>query len=500
MRRTAVLVLCFCMVLCLFGCGKKAPEYHMELDTNEKKIACEFLGEDTSKAVALTENDKSEIYSFLNGISVEYVGNDIFMTEEALGRIKTEVAVESHRFCALDAEKKLTTEHMIEIVKANNRAYIENLPVGAIGIEHPDEDFLREICELIVDTLNAMSKRLPDIDFERVYCNLGNLKIVYKKGMVDNAQVTAEMVLQTSPNMFEIANNMSGENACRNIVVHEIMHIIQMGCACEEIPNCTRRCGFSFYWDDFALNTSDFGWFSEGSAERSMCNLTGDEPYTYKTMINYICLLNLATMLDEGVPANYAETLSFYADSQKLFELLECDTEQDEYEAVNMMIAANIINTQPQPIMSEYGEKYGVDIEDDAVVKDWINRLKPAFCLTLTKVFYKNLAECLASRKDITLNDVCYIIALFEESLDNLIRYSNEDTKKYNEQFLSEYEAIRTELFERISAASGVDVAAAFADYSMVTVASGKATANASLKWNDADKNLFYLERTDYLR
>ena len=129
--------------------------------------------------------------------------------------------------------------------------------------------------------------------------------------MVDNARMTADMVMNIGPNMFEIVDLMSGENGCRDVVVHEIMHIMQMGCKCEGIEHCTRRGGFLYRGDDFELNTTDFGWLFEGSAERMMCNITGDVALTYKYMINYICTANLATTLRNDVPANYLETLSF---------------------------------------------------------------------------------------------------------------------------------------------------------------------------------------------
>lgn len=58
------------------------------------------------------------------------------------------------------------------------------------GLEEPDEIFIVEMCTLIIDTKNALNEQITDTDYNRVYCNLGKLKILYKKGMVDNAHAS----------------------------------------------------------------------------------------------------------------------------------------------------------------------------------------------------------------------------------------------------------------------------------------------------------------------
>lgn len=99
--------------------------------------------------------------------------------------------------------------------------------------------------------------------------------------MLSYAEVSKDMVLSISKNNTEIVLNMKDENGLRNVLVHETMHIIQLGCECEDIDHCERRAGISVYWDGFTLNTTDWTWFVEGSAERNMCNLTGEDATTY---------------------------------------------------------------------------------------------------------------------------------------------------------------------------------------------------------------------------
>ncbi len=68
----------------------------------------------------------------------------------------------------------------------------------------------------------------------------------------------------------------------------------------------------------------------------------------------------------------------------------------------------------------------------------------------------------------------------------------------YNSDFILWYKQLRQDLFEKIKEDSGVDVAALYKEYSVFENEKDH-IANASLKWNDTEKNNFLLERTDYL-
>jgi len=52
-------------------------------------------------------------------------------------------------------------------------------------------------------------------------------------------------------------------------------------------------------------------------------------------------------------------------------------------------------------------------------------RVKPSVFITLSKNFYGNLAHAAAAREDITLEDVLYLITLFETDLNALHSPSN---------------------------------------------------------------------------
>ena len=490
--KVCALILCLTVILSLSACTKSSKSYNMALTESHNEYDLVVNSADDSKIITLPRETINSLCSTIDGIQVVFPYSNLFETEECFNRLQTTVSVLEHD-SIFDSFASLTLSSLLDKVKQNNATYIE---VNTFGYEQPKDDFLTEISKLIIDTISKLKEQHPDIDYNRVLCNLSNLKILYKKGMVDNAQVTADMVMNISPNMFEIVDLMSGENGCRNVVVHEIIHIVQMGCKCESIEHCTRRCGFSYRWDDFELNTTDFGWLFEGSAERMMCNITGDVALTYKHMINYICTANLATTLKSDVPANCLETLSFYSDIDKVYELFGCCTKEEKIEILNMLIATNIIQMAPDEFLGAYELTYKEDVSDPNTIDKINYTLKPSVCVVLTKVFYKQLLDILSDNTPITVNDLLFIINLFEANLDNHLKYSNSNYQSYNEDFLKTYLSLRNEFFDALSNINDIDFSEQYETYSMLA---DENTINASLKWLTKDKTDFLTERLEYL-
>ncbi len=496
MKRVITVFLCLIMILSLVACKQKNSDNNQKEDYDDREVILDndLTDEQKNSTLALKDNsakvyidsyDAENFLGYLDKITIDYPYSDLFETEECYNRLNITIDVKNHKFSALNSKQELDVNYLADIVLKNNKEYLSNIKNNTFGLEIPEDSYLKEVCGLIVDTVNKLKKEHSNINYNRVYCNLGNLKIMYKKGMIQNAQVNEKIVLTISPNMLKIVENTYGENASRNVIIHEIMHIVQLGCDCEQINNCGRRCGISYMWNDFKVNTSDFSWLSEGSAERSMCNLTGDSPITYENMINYLTTLNLCSVADKKITANYAETICFYDDINILYNMFGAETVEDKYEILNMMIAINIILSEPDDILNL--------IKDD---KDKVSlMLKPKVATAFTKYFYKNLTLLLSSETNVTTNDICYLISLFEVNLDNLLRFSN-GNNAYNDDFIVMYKSLRSKFFSKIK---NVDNLTDLYNNYSVFCDSNEKTVNASLKWNTKEKNIFLLERTDYL-
>lgn len=499
MKKGICLILCCFIILSTFaGCGSskiKMPDADLDFSSVEKQYSVSFQSEDRSEELRLSI-DKADTYAdFISEIDPDYFCSDMYGTDECYGRIFTDSSVESHAFMALDSNGKLSAEHLREIVKANNQKFYEESKTAKNFYTEPDDELMLSICKLIVDTTGEIKNRYPDIDYDCVYCNLGNLKIFYKAGLLSYAQVTVDMIMQLSNSTLQIANIMNGDSAIRDVIIHEIMHVIQFGCSCEKTEHCERHVGFTYRWDDVIFQGNDWSWLVEGSAELNMCMLTGDNPITYQNKINYIQSLNLATFLKKNIPADYAQTLSFYDDPNMLFELFGAKSDKEITEIANLMGAIQVLQEAPDEFIKAYEDKYKVDTSQSEELDKLRYTLKPAICVALAKSFYKDLAYALSDYDGVTTNDVFYLIRIFEAAMDYHLIYSNHERDVINQPFLEKYKQMREAFFEMLPS---VDESVYFA-YEMFSD-KDKTSANAAFGWLDNSKKTFLLERTDFLK
>lgn len=466
-----------------------------KLDTNftGRQVTYNFA-DDPAEYISLSVDGAAAVLEAVAAQQPDYCDQDLYQLDEVKSRLHFDASVENHQHNGLDPTGKLTAVHLAELVKTNNETFLESKPFGYENVT--DEAYILALCNVIVDTVNAMHETYPDIDWQRVYCNLGNLKILYDVGMLSYAQVNDKLVLAISKHNTGIVLNMKGEDAFRNVLVHETMHLIQIGCTCEQIENCTRRCGICIYWEDFKLNTTDWGWMFEGAAERNMCNLTGGNATTYQYKMDYLCSFTVSTLLREETKADTMETLHFYDDPQRLFDAFGCETEAEREELLCAVIALNTFQMQPERFMDAYAEKYGHDLrQDEDALNDFCFRTKIPVCTTLAREFFTNLVAYLQT-EEVTTSDLFFLLNLFEGHMNQHLNFSVEYKKPINAPFVESYTAMRQALFEALEANHPeMDLNTMYAAYEILTEEN---KLNASWTSLPTAKRTFLAERAQW--
>lgn len=447
-----------------------------------------------SETLSLSEAGAAAVHTAVAQIQTEYPYKEMYQLEEVKNRLDFDATVENHQFSALNEADKLDASHLAALVKENNNDFLATKPFGYTQVE---EDYIAELCDFIVKIVDTMAKKYPEVDWPRVYCNLGNLKILYDTGMLSYAQVTQDMILAISKNNTEIVLNMKGEDGFSRVLTHEIMHIIQIGCLCENIENCGRRAGIAVYWDDFTLNTTDWTWMVEGSAERHMCMLTGGEAVSYRYKMDYLCSLTMSVLLRDSVNADTMETLCFHDDPQLLFDAFGCENESQKDELLNMMITLQVLQMQPKSFHLAYTEETGIDLMSDTDAMDRFSySLKPAICITLAKEFYQNLIPFL-QENELSYNDLFFLINLFEGHLNQHLTYSNQAKTEINRPFITAYNTMRSALFAALEQDNpGLDITTLYFDYDITF--SGEELLNAELGMLSSEKRAFLTERAQW--
>lgn len=497
MKKIVCLVLAFAMVIACGACcapteAPSRPPLSTEFVRRENAYG---FSAQPSETLQISSARVAQVQEVVSQMQPDYTYEALYGLEEVKNRLDFDASVEQHQFCALNDRGVLDGEHLAELVKANNGAYMAEEPFGYTVVE---EDYIAQLCDFIAVVVNVMTEKYPDVDWQRVYCNLGNLKILYDVGMLSFAEVSPDMVLSISKNNTQIVLTLKGEDGFTRVLTHEIMHIIQIGCACEQIENCGRRAGIAMYWNDFTLNTADWTWMAEGSAERNMCNLTGGEAVTYQYKMDYLCSMTLSVLLRDAVHADTMETICFYDDPQLLFDAFGCETEAQRDELIKMMITLQVLQIQPKSFHIAYTEQTGVDLlADEEAMNRFSYMLKPAICITLAKEFYENLLLFLQEQQ-LTCNDLFFLLNLFEGHVNQHLLYTREDRLEVNQPFLDAYTAIRAALFSALEQDNpGLELAAMYAQYDMG--ASGDQLLNADLAMLPETKRAFLAERAKWM-
>ncbi len=487
------------LVLTLNGCGKQSSkqlsDFTFSAGTKTHSVA--FQSEDASPRFSLSEEAAQDFIERLSQNKLAYAHEEFYGAEDCYDRIFTDCTVTRHQKSALDADGNLTAAHLAEIVVQNNAEWL-SAEKSRVDLYTPVEgDQLASVCQLIVETVDHLRQQYPDMDYDRVFCNLGSLKVFFKTGMMSIGAVAPDMTLSLSEHMLKLADILSESDGTRNVLIHEIVHMTQLGCACEQIEHCIRHVGIAYMWDDVPFDGCNWSWFFEASAEQMMSRITGDELLIYQSMVGYLQSIDLVTFLQEDVPAYYAETISFYQDPNLLFRLFGCNTREDNLEIVKMMRAIDVVQMSPDDFIDAYAQKYQVDTSDDANLVKLRRELKPAIMLTFTKSFYRTLANALASKAGISANDVCFLIRLFEASLEHHITYSDRERDEVNLPFLTLYRQIRADFFSLLEEPDHAlkDI---FWEYQPF-VNGDSAEANASFDWLPQEKQQFLLDRTEAL-
>lgn len=501
MKRIIVFLLCALLFAGAFsGCAggaRKTATPDLAFSSKPQTYQTAFSDEDGSPTLRLDAAAAEAFEAQAAAIEADFPYRALYGVDACFDRIFTDCAVTRHECSALDANGELTAEHLRDLVRENNRQFRESGEYINTFFQDVSDEYLLALCQLIVDTITEMQKRCPEIDYARVYCNLAALKVFVKVSSLDFAAVTPDMLLELGNGSLKIADLMADGSGVRNVLVHEIMHVIQYGCSCEKIDHCERHAGITYCWDDVSLQGNDWQWLPEASAEQYMTLLTGEEAMTYQEKINYLQSVNLATFLVGDIPANYAETICFYNDPERLFRIFRADSREEITEVAELMEAIQIIQYLPSDFRQAYEEAYGADLSTDEEAAKVRIALKPALCLAFSKAFYRNLAYALAEREGITAHDLYYLLRLFEAAMEVHTKYTDPERLEINQPFLDGYKALRAAFFRLLQENGAAVDEASYLAYEPFTA--DRRTVNASFRWLEADKKTFLLERTEYL-
>lgn len=408
-------------------------------------------------SASITSDDLAAFHSYLSTINVNYEYEDFYGIDAALAKQNNTPVIKSDTHtCSVPLKNgKFDADTMAEAIVRNNRAYLNSDTVSDFKKSTYSElssDDIRKMSSIIADALNAAIERNPSIDMEELQCVVGDLKM-FSSVSTSIAYVNLDNCLAISPNMLKLATIINGdnENVERDVIIHESMHLIQKSCI--DNQKDVEVTGISRFYEDLDVNPLKWLWFIEGSAEKEMCNITGDPAITYKYKISYLDSLTMATMLKDNVSADQTEKICFQNDPEVLYQQFGCDTEDKKRELIKMMYTIDILQSEREDFYNKYEAAYG-SVDNDEKLVALQRKLKIPICETLTKEFFENLSTYMNANA-ITIDDMNYLLRTFEGDVNSHLDCSNPEKAADNIAFMDFYTAIQDEFFKTVAASSG---------------------------------------------
>lgn len=465
-----------------------------EFNFDDLNIPLKDIGNvDLSKMrVAYTNSQNSNFISYLNKVDVIYDYENIYNFDSALKEYNKLSLVNTHN----NDLKNLNENELYNLILENNKKYKKNNN-SSIYKELSSKE-IKKIVNIILTTVNDFNKSNSDISVDRIKCVLSDLKLFIQKSSMSNAFVTNDNCLVISPNMMKFANTINGEGTEEDVLKHEIVHLLQKGCNCDlnENQNLKRNFGICYGFKDIEINSLDFTWFYEASAEKNMVNYTGHSPLVYKNMIGYLESLSIVNLVSDSYKVNDTEELSFKRSINDLYKYFDVTTESDKKEVLNLMYSIEVMQQAPDAFYKLLEKQTGKS--KDSVLIDEINyTVKGSICETLTKLFYKNLSKKIVN-EDVSLGDIFYLISIFENDINNHILYNSEQKYNYNEKFINKYVDIQDNFFFELSKSlkcSQEQIEEFYNDYNSVIKQGQTNIKNYTLNFLEQEKKDYLTER-----
>ena len=475
--------------VCSFSSCKKESAFS---SSNHKKQEITFASSDSLETIKLSSENYEAFCDYLDYNNINCPYSEIFGIKEAFSeKEKRGFDAEKHSYDFFEGNFLVEEDKLFKVVKENNAKYMEG--IRKHFYDNLSDSKLKECCRIVADTINWGIENIDGIDLEELSCMIGNLKIL-NRGTMNLATFDDESdSINISPDIIDSKKERTGiSNIYEMTVCHETMHLMQ--CRCTDVSQGEEDSfiGASYSFETLEINPLKISWLYEASAELNTAMKFNCEPTTYTYMIDNLESISLATVLNENVKARQLEKLCFTQDEETLYKQLEFE---DKEKSAEFLYAVEILRNKPEDFKKAYEKTYGTLTEDySEFIKKTYN---PYFVEVVSKLLYKNLALKL-TQNEICLNDVFYIISLYELDLLKDIPLDNLSVREKYKDTYEKYMELQKTFLEMLQKNTDLNIMDSFLEYQM-NLDNGSLYANASLDWLEEEKAEYLLSRNNTL-
>lgn len=447
--------------------------------------------------IKISDGKLAEFEKYISEIDVLYDYEDGYNVNSALAEYNknTKNTVKKHSH-DIRLNGKFDADHFYEIVKKNNKAFLEEKEK-----EHSEQFYeeysnseLKKICEQFCEVLPEIAEKDPTVDLDMACCYLYDIRIVRKKSSLDFGGFDMEKRFYLNyDNMDDLSFAMETDNIEETTFYHEMMHAFQF--ACDDIKRDDEdRMGVIHSYDGLDVNALSWYWLLEASAEMNMSQHLGVRYSTYGTLIGYAHTLNVVTNINTDGEYVQVEKICNQKDLEKFFDLFDANTLEEKKEIIKMMYSIEIMQQSKDDFYDWYTQNKGVDIySDDSVETQVVLTVKEDALLTLTKIFYRNLARRI-NAGDVTLQDAYYLMRLYEADLNRHFANNRVGYMEFFSGFYDVYVELQDEFFKVLAEENGLSAETLTTDFENYSMNAIEKSPNCDLKFLCDSAKAYYTE------
>ncbi|MBQ4031036.1 MAG: hypothetical protein II625_04705 [Bacilli bacterium] len=459
--------------------------------------------------MSITGADYNEFVSLVDNTDVVYTYADYYQVDRALeeqARYADERAAQPSQFtdpiCNI---REIPSEALIKQVILNNSSeYLKSHP----GLTPMAESEIDIIVGLIHHMVEINYDKFNDTELRRIYSILNDISVVgidsYNFDINDLRKPYNARVLENGTVMIDLETlnkYLTAPNAKERTYEHEIYHLFQRMCPNAQIDTYY-QIGPSQYFDDLQVNSLHWNWLYEASAEKlSMDHFEAANPLVYKNMIGYLKSLDLITLIRPDYEQTAVEDSTLIVDEDYIFELLGAKTDEEKREVINLLYSIDYLQNNRDDFEAVYQADHGASTKTipENTRMEIKRDMKNSVCLSLTKIFYRNLAERVKNT-EVSIQDIFYLINAFEEDI-SWHTYYDEESQNY-EYFMGEYVRIQDGFFKMLAGGNQDlynDIVESFNSYSMAIQTDEGLRRNCQLDWlTEGEKKFIYDQMVSY--
>lgn len=448
--------------------------------------------------ITMSSSSLDEFEKYLSSMVVDYDFDDVYNIENAINiyNDNTINTVEKHSH-DIRVNGNFDADVLYDLVKKNNEEYLNSKEEYMSGFyEEYSNREIKNICKQLCEAIPAIAEKDPNVDLDTACCYLYNLVII--KSFNTSFDLGGFAMDNRFYMNYKTIDNLKlaidSDDPILTTFYHEMMHAFQF--ACDDMKKQDEdRMGIVHIYNELEINPFSWYWLLEASAEMNMSQHLDVRYSTYKSRISYVDTINYISNISQGEKVIQTEKLCFQRDTSKLFEQLDMTSDDEMREVIKMMFNIEILQEENSGFYDWYNKKYNVDLSKDEGEKTHLRlTVKEDSLLTLTKIFYRNLARQI-NHGNATLQDAYFLMRAMEADLDRHFSNFSVGYMLFFHNFYDKYVEIQDEFFRLIALENNIsteELIDGFENYSMNTTSK---SPNCDLEFLSREKRNYISDK-----